>query len=567
MFIAGFGVFLFGIHTLSANLEKIGGNNIRKKINRFSNNRFSAMGFGFVFTTLLQSSTASIVMIIGFTSAGMLTLFQALALTIGSNIASTVPGFLISFTTFNITSFFCALAGIGVFILVFAKKTLLKNIATVLIGFALLFIGMDLMGNSTSFLNSDPTFINFFETLTNPVILILLGTALTFLTQSSLGTIAILMTLVGTAATPGAISIGSAACIVYGANVGTALTTALIGSISATNEGRRVAIYHIIYSLIGAVIFGLLTLTPWIDVCLGWLQEPTFKVAFVNLIFNILVAIVMLPLINPFIYILRKILPNKKKHNKNPLIIDDSSLESTAIAIAIANEKITAFYNEAYRLYNKSIEFISEISNEKYKKLYNELSEYNTLINKFNMFVVRISSNEIQKSANKEIEGILNIVKQLERINRNCIKFINVLKKEDKKITYSVKLKKYINIVTQNTNKMFEITRKFVENPDCNFLAKENPSSYEQALQLSHENSETKLSAKTYVIQKGFGGIPSTEKNTSYIELMSYLGLISNNILDIVFSIVGQARGTTSNQSYEQLILDGLETEEKEEDL
>lgn len=557
MLISGFGVFLFGINTFSSNIEKISGNKMRKKINRFSRNRFTAISSGFIFTTIMQSSKAGIILIAGFTSAGIIGLFQGISLTVGSSIASAVPNFLISITSFNIKEFFYALAGIGILINLFSKKAILKNISVAIIGFSLIFIGMGMMGTGTSIFSSNPAFINFFQTLTNPILLILIGIGFTIITQSSLATIAVLMTLVGTTSAVGIISISSAAYIIFGANIGSAITTAIVINLSSNIDGKRIGLFHIIHMTVGVILFSLISLFPWIDALFSWISEPSLKLAFINLTFHFITGLLFIPLLKPAVCLVKKILPNKS-NTKNVLEIDEVLNESPSISLAKVNEKIMPFFDSMISLYNRMLEYIIDEDNSKYKNLFKDLSYFNYWINKLNMYAVRIATNEVYDDV-KEIELLLNTIKQVERINRNCIKILLILKNNNKKITYSLNLQKFTDIISNNTKEMFEIIKKFIQHPDCKFLENKKPSHYDRMLELSHINSKTKLSAKTFVIDKGFGTKSSTEKNTSYIELVSYLGLISNNLLDIMFGIVGQANNSLKPK-FEQLILDGIST-------
>lgn len=552
--IAGIGVFLFGIQTFSSYVEKLSGNKVRKEINKFSNNRFSAIGTGFIFTSLLQSSTAGIVMIAGFTSAGLINIFQALGLTLGSSIASAVPNFLISFTTFNITYFFCALAGIGALIFVFSKKTIAKNIATAIISFSLIFVGMRLIGDGTSYFIAGNNFFGLFDFLTIPIFAILIGILFTLITQSSLATIAVIMTLVGTSTVAGVLPVESAIYLVYGANIGSAITTLILISFSSNLDGKRIGILHLIYITTGVIIFSFLSMTPWIQYLFSWIPEPTFKIAFANLTFNVVTAFLIIPLMKPLIMFIRKLIPSRQTI-RNPLVIDEVTNEAPSITLARANEKLVLFYDAIISLYKKTTNYILEEDDTQYKKLFDELTEYNTLINKYNIYVIRIATNDAYESVNKEIEILLNVIKQIERINRNCIKIMSVIKNDKEKIKFTEKLVGFINNQTKNTTEMLENLKKLVGNK-TNFKNKNYSICYNNVLRLSQENSEIKLNSKTFVIEMKSNNKSTIERNTSYIELMSYLGLISNNILDILFTIVGQSKENINQ--YEQLILDNM---------
>ncbi|MDD4110303.1 MAG: Na/Pi symporter [Clostridia bacterium] len=556
MLIAGIGVFLFGIQTFSSYVEKLSGNKVRKELNKFSNNRFASIGSGFIFTSLLQSSTAGIVMIAGFTSAGLINIFQAFGLTLGSSMASAIPNFLISFTTFNITYFFAALAGVGALILVFSKSSVVKNIATAIISFSLIFVGMRFIGDGASFFISGSAFVGFFDLLTNPFFAILIGIGFTLITQSSLATIAVIMTLVGTSAIAGVIPVESAVYMVYGANIGSAITTLILISFSSNLDGKRVGVLHFFYVLLGVIAFSLLSMTPWITYMFSWVAEPTFKIAFVNLTFNIVTALLVIPFMKPLISLIRKVMPSRQI-GKNPLIIDEIPNEAPSITLARANEKLVLFYDAIISLYKRTSNYILKEDDTQYKKLFNDLTEYNVLINKYNIYVIRIATNDAYESVNKEIEILLNIIKQVERINRNCIKIISALKTDDEKIKFTDKLIKFIENETENTIGMLEDLKRLIGN-NKSLKNKDCSSCYENILKLSQDNSQIKLTSKTFVIEMGYNK-STTKRNTSYIELMSYLGLISNNILDVLFTIVGQVKGVSPQ--YEQLILDNIPKE------
>ncbi len=560
IFLSGLGVFLFAIHMLSSSLEKICGNKMRKKINKLSGNRFAAAGFGFGITTLFQSSTAGVVTIVGFTSAGIIGLSQAIALIIGTNIASVIPNFLISFQVFSVTDFFCAFAIVGAFIVMFTKTPWIKNVANVIIAFSLLFVGLVLMKDATAFLQTNATVISFFSLVTNPVLLLLLGAAVTMLIQSSLGTFAITISLLGTATMAGVIPIESAACIIYGANLGTAITTTIISSISASTTARRAAIFHTIYAIVGCLIFGLLTLTPWIEVCLSWCPEPTFKLAMINLIFNFTVAIIFLPFTNTITRIFSKI-PTFNHKQRKPLEVTEFIDSAQAVSIAKATKKTFVFYTELYSLYDAMSNYLLTEDNENYKKISKLFTEYDAYIAKLNTYVSAISSRDNEQLGNKDIDKLLAIIKQMDRVNKNLLKTCKIVQGTDKKITFSIKLNKFLLKIITNTKTMMDLCKPYVQDPDCKFIQGETESSYDKILALSHENSEIKLSAKKFIIENAPKSKAGTEKSTNYIEVVSYLNMISNNISDIVFDLASHLQNIHP-KNYEQMMLEGLDAEE-----
>lgn len=312
-FLTGIGILLFGVHYLGGSKEKLFGANFRKKMNKFASNRFSSFGFGALITFALQSSTASTAIFVSFASAGIITLFQAIGLIIGCNVGTALSSFLLAFQSINLVQIIASFVLIGVLIKTFSKKNVLaSNIGNAFIGFGILFVGLVLIDFATAVFKSLEGFSSFLLNFTNPFLLILIGTALTIILQSSLGTFAVIISLMASAGTSG-ISIISACYLVYGVNIGTCLTSILAGLSSGT-DGKRVAFFHLLFNLIGTLIFTLITLfTPFAS----WMQMVTsnqaLQLLIVNFIFNIVTAIITLPFVKTLKNFMRLIIRRSKK--------------------------------------------------------------------------------------------------------------------------------------------------------------------------------------------------------------------------------------------------------------
>lgn len=555
--ISGLGVFLFATKLLSTKLETLGGNKLRKKINQFSNNRFKAFGFGFLLTIVFQSTTASVVMVSSFTSVGMLTLFQAISLIIGVNVASAVPAYLISFQSFGVTDFFCAITIVGAILYIFAKKSWVKNMAQAFVGFGLMFVGLMLMKDSMSFILTEPSFISFFSKITNPALLIFLGAAFAILLQSSLGTTALVLSLIGTATVPGVISASSAIYIVFGALLGSSITTAIIASLSSNLTGKRAAIFHVFFSCVVCLIFGLLSLTNWVEACFGWIAEPSFQVITAYFAALIFVAILLIPFVKTFSVLLCKIIRPINRKRKNPLEVSDFTDEAPAVSIVKASKSLFVFYNEVRSIYKRTTDYIFSEEKEPSRKILRRIQDFNEYLTRFSSKVSAISSEDSQTT--KDLDKILFVIKHIERINHNCKKIVENLTAE-KKITFSARLNKFTNRAITNTTEMFELCQLYIKDIDCLFLL-EDKSSYDRFLELSKLNSEVKLSAKAHVIENAAKSRAGMEKNTTYMEITSYLNMISNNLSDIVFML---SADNISKLNYEQIALEELNTETNE---
>lgn len=555
-FIAGIGVFLFSMKMLSSSLEDLCGNKIRKGFTKIGNNRFKNFGLGVGITALLQSSTASITMTIGFVSAGMISLLQAIAINIGANLGSAISPYLVSISSFSIIEIFCALAGVGAFMQIFSKNPKVRKIANVIISFALLFIGLELMSGATSSFRTDENFIGFFTSITNPALLILIGTAFTVLIQSSLGTIAILTTLIGTSTVAGVISVESAALIIYGANLGSSITTAFFASLSSNIDGKRVAIYHVAYNIIGVLIFGLLSLCPWTTI-FDWITEPSLKLATINLSFNFVTSVILLPLTKPAMWLLKKILPNKKQKTTNELEIEFVENESNAVAIAKASEKSVLIFETLRNNFNKTIDFICDDNQTDLKTITAELQEFVNINNKLEKYLVKISTSDTQER--NYIDKLLIIDKEIDRNARNCIKIIKSLTDENgKKFNFNAKILKNVRNLSNKVNDLFDLCEPYVKNPDCDFSDGIRPN-FNSIISTVQEISAVKLNTKTNIMKNGFNSKISVKKNTSILHILNYITLISNNILDFAFAFETASQEGKNTDNYEQIDIDDVE--------
>ncbi|MBO4412805.1 MAG: Na/Pi cotransporter family protein [Clostridia bacterium] len=556
-FIAGIGVFLFSMKMLSGSLEDLCGNSIRKGFSKIGSNRLSNFGLGFIVTAILQSSTASVLMTIGFTATGMLTLFQALAIDIGANLGSAIAPFIVSFSSFNIIGFFCALAGLGAFMHIFAKKNKTKKIANVIFAFALIFIGLELMSSATSVFKTNEAFLSFFTNVTNPILLILIGTLFAALIQSSLGALAVLMTLIGTATIPGAITFESAVFLVYGANLGTVITTALFGSLTPGEDSKRISLFHLLNRLIGVVVFACLYFTPWL-VIFDWISEPAIKIAMVNFIFNLVNSLIFLPLIKPSMWVLKKLIPNRKSKTNNELEIEIKDGEQKTVSIARATDKTKVFFNEYHNIFAKTLLFIKEEQLTDFKNLTEEISNFITLNQKLNKFIVQISFGDDAQEANY-IDKLLLINRQIDRNAGTLLKMLNAIKDEKgKKFVFSIKLTKQLTRLEDKINDLVDLCWPYVNHPDFDFKddGKPNITSIVDVIQ---EISTIKLNVKTNLMKNGFNSKLSVRKNSSYLSLLNYMTSISNNFLDFAFAIESDYAPVDEKTNYEQIDIDSLE--------
>ncbi len=307
--LGGLGLFLFGIDFMSSSLKSLAGNKLKLLIEKATNNVFSGILTGFVVTILVQSSSATTVIIIGLISAGLMNLKQAAGVLIGANIGSTATAFLIGL---NISDYSLLLVAIGAALLVFISTKRVKLTGQILLGFGLLFIGLELMGLGLSNYTSKPWFANAMIKLSDvPVLGVGVGAILTGIIQSSGASIGILQKIFA----DGNISLAGALAVMIGANIGTTVTV-ILASLKASKEAKQASLFHLFFNLFGAILM-LFLFNPYLKL-ITLLETHIFHpqnkltIAFAHIIFNLFAAIFMTLLINYFVKIVEKIIPSPK---------------------------------------------------------------------------------------------------------------------------------------------------------------------------------------------------------------------------------------------------------------
>ncbi|MCL2484007.1 MAG: Na/Pi symporter [Firmicutes bacterium] len=332
-FSSGIGLFLFGLKLMSNTLEKLGTNKIKKNIGRVTKNRVRGTFFGVLITAVLQSSTAVTVLSIGFVSAGMMTLTQAIPIILGSNLGTVFTQAIVSLNVLKLTTVFAGLGGVFAMIFLFTKNKKTREIMTALMGFSMMFAGIGLMG-AANLINT--FFADVIIGVSNPLLLVIIGFIFCVLVQSSLGSVVVLMGVMTAAG--GEISIFSAAYILIGINIGTTMT-ALLASLSGNQNAKRAAVFHIAFSVAGGMIFGLLVLPFGVAQVLEMISDnPSTQVVLFNLVFNLAMILLILPFITPITRLLMRVIKDK------PVKVEKYMLEQDVLEVpSVAVFKLSTF--------------------------------------------------------------------------------------------------------------------------------------------------------------------------------------------------------------------------------
>ena len=301
--LGGLALFLFGMDVMGKSLERTAGGKLQTILAKMSSNVFKGFLLGMVVTAVIQSSSATTVMVVGFVNSGIMTLKQAVGVIMGSNIGTTVTAWILSLSGLEGDSFIIQLfkpstlapmmAILGIVLYMFTKSEKKKNIGTIMLGFMALMTGMDLMSGSMSFLKTEPWFAELMISFTNPIVGILFGAVLTAVIQSSSASIGILQGLCGT----GVVSFGAALPIILGQNIGTCVT-ALLGSVGANRNARRTASVHLLFNVVGVIIFAVIFYGVGMFIPWNFLTETVsaWNIAVIHTCFNVAATVVLMPM-------------------------------------------------------------------------------------------------------------------------------------------------------------------------------------------------------------------------------------------------------------------------------
>lgn len=304
--LGGLALFLYGMQMMSAGLEAAAGNRMKQILEKLTSNRFLGVLVGAGITAVIQSSSATTVMVVGFVNSGMMTLRQAVWIIMGANIGTTITGQLIALDAGAVAP---AIAFIGVVLIVFIKKSKVHHIGSILAGLGILFIGMDMMSAAMMPLRDSQSFINMMTHFKSPILGILAGTLFTALIQSSSASVGILQAL----ASSGIIPFSSAVFVLFGQNIGTCIT-ALLASIGTNRNAKRTTIIHLSFNIIGTILFTTVTLLFPLTQIIATLTpgNPAAQIANMHTLFNVVTTLLLLPLGTLLAKMAEHILPDKE---------------------------------------------------------------------------------------------------------------------------------------------------------------------------------------------------------------------------------------------------------------
>ena len=435
----GLGMFLYGMEMMSDGMKMTAGNKMRSILEKLTSNRFLAVGVGAFVTMVIQSSSATTVMLVSFVNSGLLSFVQGLGVILGSNIGSTVTAQIVAF---KVTDYALALIAIGALMSLFSKKESTKNIGFVILGFGLLFYGMKVMSDTMKPLRSNPTFNSILTSFENPFMGILAGAVFTALVQSSSATTGIVITL----ASGGSITLEAGIPLIFGANVGTCVTAILAG-LNASREAKRVAIAHVTFNIIGVGLFCF-----WIPTYAEWMAQTADniprQIANAHTFFNIIATVVFIPFTPLVARLIIRYFPDQEisrhieKHSV--LILDENVFGTPAVAISNAQAEIRGVLGLVERVVGSLVlPFVStdpehDVENPEQdldEGMQIRLDKITFLNNAISSYLVKINNQDLAEGQSREIFTLVSVINYINLIKNGInLRFSGLLENKEKNV-------------------------------------------------------------------------------------------------------------------------------------
>ena len=453
--LGGLALFLFGMDIMGKALERQAGGKLQTILAKMSSNVFKGFLLGLGVTAVIQSSSATTVMVVGFVNSGIMTLKQAVGVIMGSNIGTTVTAWILSLSGLGGDSFIiklfkpstlAPLIGIIGVILYMGKNEKRKGIGTIMLGFMALMTGMDIMGDSMEFLESEPWFADLMISFTNPIVGIIFGAVLTAVVQSSSASVGILQGLCST----GIVTYGAALPIILGQNIGTCIT-AIMGAIGANRNARRTAMVHLLFNVVGAVMFAVVFYGLGMVIEWRFLSDPVqaWDISVIHTGFNLIATAVLMPMNGLLVKLAYMLVPEVKEPEKTELL-DARLLATPAVAVQRAHEiagKMAADAAEAMHLAMSLTKKFESGVMEQVIELEDKTDRYEDALN---TYLVKLSGMNLSVHDNRILNTLLYTVSDIERMADHAMAIAKAaLEMEDKKIEFSKQAKGELAVLEQ----------------------------------------------------------------------------------------------------------------------
>ena len=537
-FIGGISLFLFGMNYMGSALEKKAGGQLSGLLSKFTSNKYTGFLLGMIVTAVIQSSSATTVMVVGFVNSGIMTIAQSVGVIMGANVGTTVTAWILSLTGLSgdsiliqllkPTSFTPILALIGIILYMFLKDSKKKDIGMILIGFAVLMFGMDTASDAVSGLKDVPQFTQLFVLFKNPILGIIAGALLTGIIQSSSASVGILQALCVT----GQVSVGAAFPIILGQNIGTCVT-ALLSSMGANKNAKRAAMIHFNFNLFGSVILMCLFygLNAIFDFAVVDKAASGVDIAIIHTACNLIVTAVFLPLSGLLEKVSTKMIRDNGGEEEEVILLDERLFINPAVALGQARERTYEMVKETSIAISKGLGQLSSYDEkraERIKKLEEKIDKYEDVINSY---LVKLSATDLTAEDSYEMTKLLHVISGFERISDHAV-HISVYAREmqEGNMKLSQSAKNELTVIAMAVLEALDMTSKAFRHNNIEIAT--DVEAIEQVI------DKLTARAKNNHIERMLKDNCTFEQGLVYNDILSALERVSDHCSDICASMI-----------------------------
>ena len=479
--VGGLALFLFGMHVLSEGLEKVSGGKLEKILENLTSNRLKAVLLGAGVTAVIQSSSATTVMVVGFVNSGIMKLSQAIGIIMGANIGTTATSWILSLTGIEGSNFFIKmlkpmsfspiLAMIGIVFIMFLKNEKKKDLGMIFVGFAVLMYGMDAMSDAVAPLKDVPEFANLFVMFKNPILGMIVGALVTAIIQSSSASIGILQALCAT----GSISYAAALPIIMGQNIGTCIT-AMMSSVGTTKNARRAAVVHLLFNLLGTIIFMMGFYAIHAVVNFAFLENAANEtgIAVIHTAFNVVATLILLPLAGVLeklsLMIVKKDEEEERQEAEQAAFVrmDERFLNTPAFAL----EQVNTYAVKMAEITKESLDQAIQLFFKYDKDIAKEIQRKEQLVDRYDdeidSYLVKLSGKNLSVKDTRKLNMIQHSIGDFERISDHALNLVEAAKEMHKKEqSFSAKALEELHIFSKAIADIVALSVSIFENEDA----------------------------------------------------------------------------------------------------
>lgn len=487
--LGGLALFLYGMHNMGEGLGKVSGGRLERILEKLTSNPFKAVALGAAVTAVIQSSSATTVMVVGFVNSGIMKLSQAIGIIMGANIGTTITSWILSLSGIESSNFFMKLlkpssfapilALIGVALVMFSKKEKKKDVGMILVGFGILMVGMDTMSAAVKPLADVPAFTNLFVMFTNPILGMIVGAVLTAIIQSSSASVGILQALCVT----GSVSYGAALPIIMGQNIGTCIT-AMLSSVGANKNAKRAALVHLYFNLIGTTVFmlGFYAINTFVHFSFLSDAANAAGIAVIHTVFNVVATLFLLPFTKGLEKLAYLTIHEDEAEKQAAAEADDFQvldvrfLDSPSYAISQCRSLTIKMAELSKSALFKSIELLSEYDENKaaeIEKLEERVDYYEDQIGSY---LIKVSSKNILEKDSHTLSMLLHLLGDFERISDHAVNIAEAAKEmHDKGLTFSDMAAEELKVFSRAVKDIVNISMQVFEDEDSELAVTVEP--------------------------------------------------------------------------------------------